>query len=63
MTTSTATFAGTDAAATERDLRRMELLNRREHRIRAAGLSAPTISYLKFATRPRDRDPSRSPDA
>lgn len=55
MTTSTAAFAGNNVAAIERDLRRMELLNRREHRIRAAGRSAPTISYLKLATRPRDR--------
>ncbi|WP_275002176.1 hypothetical protein [Promicromonospora iranensis] len=61
MTTSTAALTGTDVAAIERDLRRMELLNRREHRIRATGRAAPTISYLKLATRPRDR--WRFPDA
>lgn len=61
MTTSTAVVTGGDVATTERDLRRMELLNRREHRIRAAGRVAPTISYLKLATRPRDR--WRYPDA
>jgi hypothetical protein len=55
MTTSTAVLTGGSVAAIERDLRRMELLNRREHRIRAAGRAAPTISYLKLATRPRDR--------
>ena len=66
MTTSTAALTGNDVAAVERDLRRMELLNRREHRMRATARSAPTrsaptISYLKLATRPRDR--WRYPDA
>ncbi|MDR7383126.1 hypothetical protein [Promicromonospora iranensis] len=61
MTTSTAALTGTDVAASERDLRRMELLNRREHRLRAAGRAVPAISYLKLATRPRDR--WRFPDA
>lgn len=55
MTTSTAPIAGDDVAAAERDLRRMELLNRREYRIRSTGRPAPMISYLKLATRPRDR--------
>ena len=55
MTTSTAMITGKDVAAVERDLRRMELLNRREHRIRAAGRSAPVMSYLTLATRARDR--------
>ena len=55
MTASTAIITGKDVAAIERDLRRMELLNRREHRIRAGARPAPTISYLKLATRPRDR--------
>lgn len=61
MTTSTAAFTGNDVAAVERDLRRMELLNRREHRIRSAGRPVPVISYLKLAARPRDR--WRGPDA
>ena len=55
MTTSTAAITGSDVAAIERDLRRMELLNRREHRIRAAGRAAQTIPHLELATRPRDR--------
>jgi hypothetical protein len=55
MTTSTAVITGGNVAAIERDLRRMELLNRREHRMRAAGRTAQTISYLKLAARPRDR--------
>lgn len=55
MTTSTAVITGKDVAAVERDLRRMELLNRREHRIRAAARTAPALSYLTLATRPRDR--------
>jgi hypothetical protein len=61
MTTSTAALIGNDVAEIERDLRRMELLNRREHMIRASGRPAPVISYLKLATRPRDR--WRFPDA
>ncbi|WP_369370533.1 hypothetical protein AB1046_17290 [Promicromonospora sp. Populi] len=55
MTASTAVIIDEIAAGTERDLRRMELLNRRESWIRATGRPAPTISYLKLATRPRDR--------
>ncbi|GAB2464827.1 hypothetical protein GCM10027063_02750 [Promicromonospora xylanilytica] len=61
MTTSTAALTGNDVTAIERDLRRMELLNRREHMVRTAGRAAPMISYLKLATRPRDR--WRHPDA
>ncbi|MCP2263329.1 hypothetical protein ACFQHV_03430 [Promicromonospora thailandica] len=61
MTTSTAAVTGTDVAGIERDLRRMELLVRREHKIRAAGRSAPVTSYLQLATRSRDR--KRSLDA
>jgi hypothetical protein len=55
MTTSTAAVTGSDVAGIERDLRRMELLNRREHKIRAAGRAAPVFSYLQLATRSRDR--------
>lgn len=61
MTTSTAAITGQDVAAIERDLRRMELLNRREHMIRAAGRAVSGLPYLKPATRPRDR--WRHPDA
>lgn len=61
MTTSTAMLTGNNVTATERDLRRMELLNRREHMMRTAGRPAPMVSYLKLATRPRDR--WRSTDA
>lgn len=60
MTTSTA-VTGNDLAGIERDLRRMELLNRREHQLRTAGRAAPVTSYLQLATRAKDR--RRSLDA
>jgi len=61
MTTSTTGVGGHDVATIERDLRRMELLNRREQMIRAAGRAVQTVSSLMLATRPRER--RRYPDA
>lgn len=61
MTTSTATITGHDAAAIERDLRRMELLNRRENALRAAARALPSVPSLELATRLRAR--WRYPDA
>jgi hypothetical protein len=61
MTTSTPTITGHDVATIERDLRRMELLNRREHMIRATGRAVPAVPSLELATRLRER--WRNPDA